>query len=115
VKTSSRQLKPDSCQTHQHKTDRLIPDTRQKHTQPDSTIGAITAAFEFFATTVATARTLFKFFPHRTNGALVQLSLTDIGYYIRSRQIVKIVHGLTGFENRATGLIGLFEPSLVFC
>jgi hypothetical protein len=29
VKISSLRLKPDSCQTHQHKTDRLTPDFSQ--------------------------------------------------------------------------------------
>jgi hypothetical protein len=43
VKTSSRRLKPDSCQTHQHKTDRLTPDSRQTQTPPDSTIGSTIA------------------------------------------------------------------------
>jgi hypothetical protein len=57
VKTSSRRLKPDSCQTHQHKTDRLTPDSRQTQTPPDPTIGATIASFAFLAATVATVRT----------------------------------------------------------
>jgi hypothetical protein len=40
--------------------------------------------FAFHATRVATVRTTFQFVPYRTNGALVQSSVTDIGYYIRS-------------------------------
>jgi hypothetical protein len=31
VKISSWRLKPDSCQTHQHKTDRLTPDSARPH------------------------------------------------------------------------------------
>jgi hypothetical protein len=33
VKTSSRRLKPDSCQTHQNKTDRLTPDSHRPHSR----------------------------------------------------------------------------------
>jgi hypothetical protein len=44
VKASSWQLKPDSSQTYQHKTDRLTP---------ESTI----ALFAFLATRVSTVRT----------------------------------------------------------
>jgi hypothetical protein len=82
VKTSSRRLKPDSYQTHQHKIDRLTPNSRQTHTALDTTIGATTVSFAFLTASVATVRTSFQFFSHRTNGAFVQLSLTDIGYYI---------------------------------
>jgi hypothetical protein len=53
VKTSSRRQKADSCQTHQHKTDRLSPDSSQTQTPPDPTI----ASFAFLATRVATVRT----------------------------------------------------------
>jgi hypothetical protein len=53
VKTSSRRLKPDSCQTHQHKTDRLTTDSRQTLTPPDTTI----ASFAFLATRVTAVRT----------------------------------------------------------
>jgi hypothetical protein len=35
MKTSSRRLKPDSRQTHQHKIDRQTPDSRQTQTPPD--------------------------------------------------------------------------------
>jgi hypothetical protein len=62
VKTSSRRLKPDACQTHQHKTDRLTPDSRQTQTPPGPTIGAIVALFVFLAARVATVRTSFQFF-----------------------------------------------------
>jgi hypothetical protein len=48
VKTSSRRLKPDSCQTHQHITDRLTPDSCQTQTPPDPTRGVTTASFAFF-------------------------------------------------------------------
>jgi hypothetical protein len=34
MKTSSRRLKPDPCQTHQHKTDRLIQ-TAHSYSQAD--------------------------------------------------------------------------------
>jgi hypothetical protein len=68
---------------------RLHPQNRQRNSRlrpnADSAIGATTASFAFFATRVATVRTRFKFFPHRTNGALVQSRVTDIGYYIRSK------------------------------
>jgi hypothetical protein len=56
VKTSSRRLKPDSCQTHQHKTDRLTPDFRQTQTPPDTTVGATFPSCTFFATRVAIIR-----------------------------------------------------------
>jgi hypothetical protein len=62
VKTSSRRLKPDSCQTHQHKTEHLIPDSRQTQSPPDPTIGATIESFAFLATRVATVRTWFQFF-----------------------------------------------------
>jgi hypothetical protein len=91
VKTSSRLLKPDSCQTHQHKTDRLTPDSRQTHTPPDPIAGVTIVSFAFLVTRVATVRTWFEFFPHRTNGALVQSSVTDIGYYIMSRLVLTIL------------------------
>jgi hypothetical protein len=84
-KTSSRRLKPDSCQTRQHKTDRLTPDSRQTQTPPDPTIGSTIASFAFLPTRVATVGTSFQFFPHRTNGALVQSSVTNTGLYIGSR------------------------------
>jgi hypothetical protein len=38
MKTSSRRLKPDSCQTHQQNTYRLTPDFRQTNTLPDPII-----------------------------------------------------------------------------
>jgi hypothetical protein len=76
MNTSSRRLKTDSCQTHQHKTDRLTPDSRQTQTPPDPTI----ASSAFLLTRVATVRNWFKFFPNRKNGALILSS-----YYIRSR------------------------------
>jgi hypothetical protein len=88
MKTSSRRLKPDSCQTHQHKTDRLTPGSRQTQTPPDSTVGATIALFAFLATGVATVRTQFKLFLHQTNGVLVQSSVTVIGHYIMSRYIL---------------------------
>jgi hypothetical protein len=57
--------------------DRLTPDSRQKHTALDTII----ASFTSLATRLATVRTfnLFSF----TNGAHVQSSVTDLGYYIR--------------------------------
>jgi hypothetical protein len=66
MKTSSRRLKPDSSQTHQHKTDRLTPDSHQKQTPPASTVVANTASFELFVSRVATVRTCF-IFPYCTN------------------------------------------------
>jgi hypothetical protein len=57
VKTSSRGLKPDSCQTYQRKSDRLTPDSRQMQTPRDPAIGATIASFAFLATRVATVTT----------------------------------------------------------
>jgi hypothetical protein len=45
VKTSSWQLKPDLCQTLEHKTDRLTPNSRQTQIPPDSTVGATIPLF----------------------------------------------------------------------
>jgi hypothetical protein len=56
-KWTSRGLKPDLCQTHQHKTDRLTPDSRHFQTPPDPTIGTTTASFAFLANRGATVRT----------------------------------------------------------
>jgi hypothetical protein len=83
VKTFSQWLKPDPCQTHQHKTDHTTPDSCQTQTPPDPTIGTTIASFAFLATRLATVRTYFQFFPHRTNGTLIQSSVTCC--YIRSR------------------------------
>jgi hypothetical protein len=47
VKTYSRRPKPDSCQTHQHKTDRLTPDSRQTQSPPDPI-----TSFAFLATDI---------------------------------------------------------------
>jgi hypothetical protein len=49
----------------------------------DLTTGINTDSFAFLAFRVATFRTRFQFFPHRSNGALAQSSVTDIGHYIR--------------------------------
>jgi hypothetical protein len=54
MKTSSTRLKPDSCHKHQHKTDRLTPETRQMQIPPNPTIGSTIASFEFLDTRVAT-------------------------------------------------------------
>jgi hypothetical protein len=57
MKTYSLLLtKPDSCQTHQRKTDRLTPDSRQTQAPPHLTVGTTMASFVFFATRVATVR-----------------------------------------------------------
>jgi hypothetical protein len=40
----------DSCRTHQHKIDRLTPDSRQTQTPPHPTIEATISSFEFLAT-----------------------------------------------------------------
>jgi len=65
VKTSARWLEPDSYQTHHCKLDRLTPDSRKTQTPPDPTIVANIAWFAFTAS-----------------------SVTDIGYYIRSRFVL---------------------------
>jgi hypothetical protein len=41
--------------------------------------------FAFLAARVVTVRTYFQFFLHCTDITLIQSSMTDIGYYIRSR------------------------------
>jgi hypothetical protein len=62
MKTSSRLLKPGSCQTHQHKTDRLNPDSSQMKTPPYPITAITLASFAFLATTVVTVRTDFNCF-----------------------------------------------------
>jgi hypothetical protein len=57
METSSQRLKPDSYQTHQHKTDRLTADSRQTQTPPGPTISDTIASFVFLITTFATVRT----------------------------------------------------------
>jgi hypothetical protein len=56
---------------------RLTPDSCQKQTPPDRTIGTTLALFAFLATRVATVRTKFALF--RTNSALIQASVTVTG------------------------------------
>jgi hypothetical protein len=56
---SSKRLKPDSCQTHQYKPDRLTPYSWQP-APPDHIIGATTASFAFLASRAATVRTSFQ-------------------------------------------------------
>jgi hypothetical protein len=75
-KTSSRRLKPDSCQKHQHKTDRLTSDSRQTQTPPAQ------PRLHFLLPESPPSELNFNFFR-----ALVQSSVTDIGCYIRSRRI----------------------------
>jgi hypothetical protein len=83
METSSQRLKSDSYQTHQHKTDRVIPEPGQKQIAPDTTT---VASFEFPATrTPLSELNLFLFRRHRTNSALEQLSVTDSDYYITSK------------------------------
>jgi hypothetical protein len=100
-------LEPDSCQTQRHKTDRLTPDSHQTQTPPDLTTGATAASFSFLATRIATVRNSFQIFPYRTNGALVQSSVTDIGRKIRSRFPKIVVHcaviRLTVHSHNTTG------------
>jgi hypothetical protein len=68
MKTTSQRLKPDSCEMHQHKTNRLIPDSRQTQNSLDPII----ASFVFLATKVATGQyqNVIVKFPHRTNDVL---------------------------------------------
>jgi hypothetical protein len=54
--------KPDFCQTHQHRTDHLTPNSGQMQTLPDPTMGSTTACFAFSATRVATVRYQFYVF-----------------------------------------------------
>jgi hypothetical protein len=51
-------VKIKATENAQYKTDRLIPDSRQTQTLPDTTI----ALLAFLAATVATIRTQFHFF-----------------------------------------------------
>jgi hypothetical protein len=62
MEISSRQLKSDSCQMHQHWTDLLTPHSRQTQTWSHPTIGAIIPSFAFLDTRVATAVTSFSLF-----------------------------------------------------
>jgi hypothetical protein len=55
VKILSRRLKSDSCQTHQHKTYRLVPDSAKSHHMPHLTPVA------FLATKATTVRTISIF------------------------------------------------------
>jgi hypothetical protein len=55
-------LKPNSCEMHQHKTDHLPPDSRQRQTPPDPTTGAPITTSALLATTVITIRYYFQFF-----------------------------------------------------
>lgn len=71
----------DQIHTNSTKNWLLIPDFRQAQTPPDFT----TVSLEFLATRVATLEPHFSLFPNRTNGALVELSVTVIGYYFRSK------------------------------
>jgi hypothetical protein len=73
VRTSSRRLKPDS---------------RQRQTPPDPTIGANIPSFAFLATEVANVKTKFRFLPQRMNSALIQASVTDNGFCITSKSVV---------------------------
>jgi hypothetical protein len=91
MKTSARRLKPDSCQTHQHKADRLPPDLRQTQTPPDLTIGATISLIAFLATS-RYRRNLISALPHRTNAAFVQTSVADIGYCLKG--VFSYVHTL---------------------
>jgi hypothetical protein len=67
-------------------------------TLPDSTLGANIVSFAFLVTTGATVRTQFQIFPHRMNGALVQTSVTDIGFYIMI--IVVVIYGSVLLKSR---------------
>jgi hypothetical protein len=72
VKTSSRRLKPDFCQTHHHKPDRLTPYPLRTETPPDPTI----VLFVFLIPNSPPPELNFRCFLHRTNGALS--SVTDV-------------------------------------
>jgi len=69
VKTFSRRLKQDSCQTHEHRTHCLTPYSRQRQTQPEPTSGAKIVLFGFFDTRVANVKRNLHLFPHRSIGA----------------------------------------------
>lgn len=75
LKTYSRRLKSDSCETKQHETDPLAAEFRHRHHHN---------LLHFFAT----VRTWFPCLPHH---ALIQPSVTDIDYYISSRLAACVV------------------------
>jgi hypothetical protein len=54
-------------------------------TPPDPTMGTTIASFVFLATTVTSVRTQFYLFHHHMNDALVQFSVTHIGFCITNR------------------------------
>jgi hypothetical protein len=76
MKTFSRQLKPDSCQTHQFKNDLLTPYSWQTRTPPYPTIGGTIASFALVATTSFTIRTSIFPASHEWQSS----SVTDVGY-----------------------------------
>jgi hypothetical protein len=83
VKTSSRRLKPDSCQTHQHKTDRLTSDSARPHRRRQHSLAGISSHHSRHR------QNLIPFVSRHVK-KLVQASVADIGYYIRSRSLWRI-------------------------
>jgi hypothetical protein len=77
VKASPRRLKPDSCQSHQRKIDRLTPGYRQAQTPLDPIICASITSFVFLATRFS----IVGFFLYSTSEVLVQSCVTCIDYY----------------------------------
>jgi hypothetical protein len=67
---------------HQNKADCHTPVSQQKQTSPSPNMHATIASLAFLAITVDTTKNLFQFF--HTHGALVQSSVKDIGYYVKS-------------------------------
>jgi hypothetical protein len=70
--------KPHSCQMHHHKSDRLTSVSRRRHRQ---------SSFAFLSDTLATVRRWFEIFRHPMHCAVVHSGMTDIGCYVKSRQI----------------------------
>jgi hypothetical protein len=76
---SSWRPKPDRCQLHEHKTERTVTDTRL----PPNAVRQSHRS-QFLAARVASVRTLFWFYVHRTNSARVHLSVTSIRCSVHS-------------------------------
>jgi hypothetical protein len=62
VEPKERLLKPNSCQTHESKIDRLTSDSRQTQTSPDPTIGATQPCLYFLLPQSPPSKINFNFF-----------------------------------------------------
>jgi hypothetical protein len=80
-------MKPDSFQTHQHKTNRLTPDSRRSQTAKPYHRGHYSHVC-ISCDNSGYRQILITNFQHCMNGALAKSSVTDIGYYFRSGWLV---------------------------